>query len=126
MVYDTTGPMVILEHFITNPSLPLSVRWAGSDLLAQEIMPMCRHLNKVPVIGVLHKGVARILKRYGFRSPNTYTLTCSFPELDSHVDSKNPSTHPHRYSNHAPTEPAPPGDAEDDLGVYAQVLGGAG
>ncbi len=129
MVYDSTGPFLFFEHLITNETAPARMRWAAVSLMAEDMMSMCRHFGKVPQITVRHKGLVKILKRAGLQWPGAIVMTCGFERLETNDYQKLPyfaSQHPRSSSYSAATEPAPPGDPEDGLGVYAEVLGGAG
>lgn len=127
MVYDSTGPFLFFEHLITNETAPPRMRWAAVCLMAQDMMAMCRHMGKVPQITVRHKGLVKILKRAGLQWPGAIVMTCDFTRLEENDYQKLPyfaAQHPHCRSYPAPTEPAPPGDSVDGLGVYDAVLGG--
>ncbi len=128
MVYDSTGPFLFFEHLVTNETAPLRTRYAAVDLLAEESLRMCRMMGKVPQITVRYRGLQRILEKHGYVAPGAIVMTCHFGQLETH-DYEIPlptSKHPRRFPDSAATERAPAGDPEDDLGVYAQVLGGAG
>ncbi len=127
MVYDSTGPFLFFEHLITNPSMPSRTRWAAVNLMAEEMMVMCRHFGKVPQITVRHKGVKRILERAGLVWPGVGVMTCGFDQLETHDYQKLPyfaPQHPRRGSDSAPTDRPPAGDPANGVGVYAEVLGG--
>ncbi len=129
MVYDSTGPFLFFEHLITNPDVSPRARWAAVSSMAEEMMSMCRHFGKVPQVTVRHKGIKRILERVGLVWPGAGVMTCGFDQLETHDYQKLPyfaHQHSRSSSRAAPTEPSPPGDSEDGLGIYAEVLGGAG
>lgn len=128
MVYDTSGPFLFFEHLVTNPKVTPKRRWMAVDIMAGEMMTMCRHAGKLPQVIVKHRGIAQILKRYGLRETGAVSLTCEIKDLETH-DYEKPQFAAQcsgRFKDSAPTERAPAGDAADDLGVYAQVLGGVG
>lgn len=128
MVYDTSGPFLFFEHLVTNPAVSHRQRWMAVDMMAAEMLTMCRHAGKLPQVIVKHRGIAQILKRYGLRETGAVSLTCEIKDLDTH-DYEKPqfaAQHSGRFKDSAPTERAPAGDAEDDPGVYAEVLGGVG
>lgn len=127
MVYDSTGPFLFFEHLITNPDLPGRLRLAAVKLMAVQMIEMCRHFGKVPQITVRHKGIIRILESVGLVWPGAGVMTCSFEALerpDEQIAFPSPQRPGHRTDS-APTDRVPPGDPEDDSGVYAEVLGGA-
>jgi hypothetical protein len=126
MVYDSTGPFLFFEHLVTNETASLRDRWRAVSLMAGEMMTMCRHVGKLPQVAVKHWGIQRILERAGLQMPGAKMMTCAFYQLETNdyekpFDAAKPSR---RLSRAAPTEPSPPGDPEDDPGIYAQVLGG--
>lgn len=126
MVYDSTGPFLFFEHLVTNGTAPARNRWAAVSLMAEEMMSMCRHLGKVPQVAVRHKGIKRILKNAGLQDIGATVMTCGFNQLETNDYQKLPffaPQHSNRSSRAASTEPSPPGDTEDYLGVYASVLG---
>lgn len=126
MVYDSAGPFLFFEHLVTSESAPARVRWAAVYLMAQELVDMCRMLGKVPQVAVRHRGIKRILERVGLTTQGAIVMTCGFDALEKHdnEEQKSAPKHPRRFPDSAPTERAGPGDPEDDLGVYAEVLGG--
>lgn len=128
MVYDSTGPFLFFEHLITNETAPARMRWAAVTLMAEQMIAMCRMLGKVPQITVRHRGIKRILERVGLVAPGALVMTCSFDQLETHEYEKPLYTpeHPRRWPDSTLTERVPAGDAEEHLGVYASVLGGAG
>lgn len=128
MVYDTTGPFLFFEHLVTNPAFLPRTRWMAVDMMAGEMMTMCRHAGKLPQVIVRHRGILQILKRYGLRETGAVSLTCEIKDLETHEYEKPQFAPQHsgRFKDSAPTERAPAGDAEDDPGVYAEVLGGVG
>lgn len=129
MAYDSTGPFLFFEHLVTNPDLPARTRWAAVNLMAVEMLSMCRHLGKVPQVTVRHKGILKILERAGLKTQGAIVMTCGFDQLETNDNQEfpfPPSKHPRRFPDSALTERSPAGDSEDDLGVYASVLGGAG
>jgi hypothetical protein len=128
MVYDSTGPFLFFEHLITNETAPARTRWAAVSLMAEEMMSMCRHVGKVPQVTVRHTGIKKILKRAGLVSFGAEVMTCGFERLETNDYQKLPyfaPQHPYRSPDSTATEPAPPGDSADGLGIYAEVLGGA-
>ena len=125
-VYDTTGPFLFFEHLVTNPAVSPRLRYAASDLLIEEGMNMCRMFGKYPQVVVRHGGIKNLLKKHGFFHPGTILMTCDLSNLEKH-DYEKPiyaRATARRLSRSAPTEPSPPGDPEEHLGVYASVLGG--
>ena len=125
MVYDSTGPFLFFEHLLTDPEAPLRKRHHAVTLMAQELMHMCRHFGKVPQVSVRHRGIQRILERVGLQAPGATVMTCAFYHLETHEQkSIDAPSATRRLSRAAPTEPAPFGDPEEHLGVYASVLGG--
>jgi hypothetical protein len=131
MVYDSTGPFIFFEHLVTNETAPARVRWAAVYLLAQEMMHMCRMMGKVPQVTVQHKGIAKILRRVGLVAPGALVMTCGFDALESRDDRETQTYASTREpgcgrESSTATEPSPPGDSKDYLGVYAEVLGGRG
>jgi hypothetical protein len=127
MVYDSTGPFLFFEHLVTNETASLRQRYHAADILVGECVRMCRLMGKVPMVQVRHKGIKRILEKHGLVAPGAFFMTCHFSNLETHDNEESLATtkHPRRLKDSAPTERAPLGDPEDDLGVYAQVLGGA-
>lgn len=127
MAYDTSGPFLFFEHLVTNETAPLRKRWEAVSMMATEMVSMCRHQGKVPQIAVRHRGVEKILERVGLQRPGAYMMTCAFHHLETNDYEKplDAFKHSRRISRAAPTERVPAGNPEDDLGVYAQVLGGA-
>ncbi len=128
MAYDTTGAFVVFEHLVTNETASLKTRYKAADKLVGECVRMCRLMGKVPFVIVRHKGIQRILEKHGLVAPGAFFMTCHMSNLETHdyEISLPTSKHPRRFPDSAPTERAAAGDPEDDLGVYAQVLGGAG
>lgn len=128
MVYDSTGPFLFFEHLVTNETATHRQRWAAVDLMASEVLVMCRHAGKLPQIIVRHKGIAKILRRHGLRPTGAESFTCTINNLETH-DYEKPQFAA-QYSRcipySAPTEPVPAGHPEEHPGVYASVLGGAG
>lgn len=125
MVYDTTGPFLFFEHLVTNPEAPLKLRFRAVNLLVEECLSMCRHLGKLPQVMVQHAGIKRILEKHGLVAPGAFCMTCHFANLETN-DQQEPLTttkYPRRLKDSAPTERAPEGHPDDDLGVYHQVLG---
>lgn len=128
MVYDSTGPFLFFEHLVTNETASLKDRYRAADLLVGECVRMCRLMGKVPMVQVRHKGIKRLLEKHGLVAPGAFFMTCHFGNLETHdyEVSLSARKHPRRVPDSAPTERSPPGDPEDDLGVYAQVSGGTG
>lgn len=125
MVYDSTGPFLFFEHLLTNETASLRKRHAAVNLMAQELMSMCRHFGKVPQVSVRHRGIRKILERVGLQAPGATVMTCAFYHLETHEQKSFDATSAtRRLSRSAPTEPAPFGDPEEHLGIYASVLGG--
>lgn len=138
MVYDSTGPFLFFEHLVTNETASYKTRHRAVSLMADELMNMCRLMGKVPQVAVKHRGVQRILERVGLRLPGSVMMTCEFTQLEKNDyeisngrDLGNPTRSlldapqpPGGFQSAAPTERAPRGDAEEHLGIYAQVLGG--
>jgi hypothetical protein len=128
LAYDTSGPFLVFEHLVTNETASLRQRYQAADILVGECVRMCRLMGKFPMVQVRHKGIKRILEKHGLVAPGAFFMTCNFSNLETH-DYEIPWTspkHSRRIKDSAPTERAPAGDPEDDLGVYAQVSGGAG
>lgn len=127
MAYDTTGPFILFEHLVTNETASLKTRYRASDMLVGECVRLCRLMNKIPFVTVRHAGVKKILEKHGLVAPGAYMMTCHYSNLETHdYEIPLPTTkYPRRFPDSAATERSPAGDSEDDLGVYAQVLGGA-
>lgn len=124
-VYDTTGPFLFFEHLVTNPDVSPRVRYAAAYLLIEEGMNMCRMFGKYPQVVVRHVGIKNLLKRHGFFHPGTILMTCELSNLEKHDEEP---LYARKFARRVPcatpTEPSPPGDPEEHLGVYASVLGG--
>ena len=84
MVYDSAGPFLHFQHLVTNETAPLKTRWAAVDLMAGEILTLCRHMNKLPMVLVSHKGIARILKRHGLQDSKATNFSCHYSQLEKH------------------------------------------
>jgi hypothetical protein len=82
MVYDTSGPFLFFEHLVTNETAPLRVRWEGVDLMASEIRAMCRMVGKLPFLLIRHRGIERIIRRYGLQSTGAVAFSCAFSDLE--------------------------------------------
>jgi hypothetical protein len=114
MAYDTTGPFIFFQHLVTNPLAPIRARWAAVDLMAGEILGMCRMLNKLPEITVSSRGIAKILRRHGLQNTQAVLYSCAYQDLEEHDE---PSPTPQYQSR--PTHPpragkAPHRDTEDN------------
>lgn len=109
MVYDTSGPFLFFEHLVTNETASLRQRHKAVEMMAGEMVSMCRHLAKVPMVLVRHQGLKRILKRYGLNSPGAEVMTCPFYALEKHDYEEVPRSHP-EFPDAArdPTDRAPP------------------
>lgn len=96
MVYDSSGPFLHFQHLVTNETAPLKTRWAAVDLMASEILVLCRHLNKLPMVLVSHKGIARILRRHGLQDSRATNYSCHYSQLEKHdyESQKEPLTSP--------------------------------
>jgi hypothetical protein len=125
-VYDTTGPFMFFEHLVTNETASPRQRYEAVDLLIAEGLTMCRIFGKLPQVVVRHHGIKNLLRKHGFEMPGAFLMSCPLSNVEkSHVPVTSPK--PARsWSRAAPTIPSPPGDPEDDSGVYAEVLGGGG
>lgn len=84
MVYDSSGPFLHFQHLVTNETAPLKTRWAAVDLMASEILTLCRHMNKLPMVLVSHKGIAKILKRHGLQDSKATNFSCHYSQLEKH------------------------------------------
>lgn len=82
LVYDTTGPFVFFEHYVTNPACSLRERYVAGDLVAQEILNVCRTMSKLPQMGIRHKGIRRALEKHGLKSTGAVMMTCRVEDLD--------------------------------------------
>lgn len=101
MVYDSAGPFLHFQHLVTNPKAPIKLRWAAVDLMASEILTLCRHMNKLPMVLVSHKGIAKILKRHGLQDSLATNFSCHYSQLEKH-DYEVPQAVPFE----PPTQPA--------------------
>jgi hypothetical protein len=126
MVYDSSGMFLFFEHLLTNETASLRQRYEAVDLLVGECIHMCRIFGKIPQVVVRHNGIKRILEKHGLFGYSAQVMTCSFGNLEKHEKPFAARKHSRRRKDSAPTERAPAGDAEEHLGVYASVLGGAG
>ena len=100
MAYDTSGPFLFFEHLVTDPSAPLSLRWAAVDLMASEVLTVCRVLSKLPQVVVSSRGIAKILRRHGLQSTHAVVYSCPFISLEKHDENPLPAAqHPDRVSN---------------------------
>ena len=84
MVYDSSGPFLHFQHLVTNETAPLRTRWAAVDLMAGEILTLCRHMNKLPMILVSSKGIARLLRRHGLQDSKATNYSCHYSQLEKH------------------------------------------
>lgn len=84
MAYDTSGPFIFFEHLVTNETAPARMRWNAVEMMAGEILPMCRMVGKLPQVLVRHKGIERILKRHGLQSTTAVAFSCPFSNLEKH------------------------------------------
>ena len=111
MAYDTTGPFIFFEHLVTNETAPPKQRWAAVDMIAGEVLTVCRVMGKLPQMLIRHKGVERIIRRHGLQSTHAVAWSCAFQDLEKH-DYEIPltSTEPaRRFSDSAATLRPPPG-----------------
>lgn len=106
MVYDTAGPFVFFEHYVTNQTATLRQRYRASDLVAQEVVNVSRALGKLPQVIIKHKGIQRFLERYGLRVTGAYSMTCTLKDLEKHEQTD--PTAPHHANRRQSS--APPGD----------------
>lgn len=113
MAYDTSGAFVVFEHLVTNETAPLRMRWAAVDLMAGEILAMCRVLNKLPMILVRSRGIASILKRHGLQSTGAVSYGCAYSQLEKHDEPLTASQRPYRFAYHE-TARIPPDRVPED------------
>jgi hypothetical protein len=123
-VYDTTGPFMFFEHLVTNETATARQRYQAVDMLIADGLTMCRIFGKLPQVMVRHRGIDSLLRKHGFQRDHAYAMTCALSNVEKHHVPVFASKPAHPWSRAAATIPAPQGDPEDDLGVYAEVLGG--
>ncbi len=99
MVYDTTGPFLFFQHLVTNETAPLRMRWGAVDLMAGEIISMCRMMGKLPNLIVSSSGIARILERHGLQSTHAVSYSCAYSELEKHENPSITPEPPDRFQN---------------------------
>lgn len=67
VIYPAEG-LVVAEHLVTNPDIPMWERHQGVVEMAKAFRVYATVANKVPMIMVRHRGLARALMRAGFKS----------------------------------------------------------
>ena len=111
MAYDTTGPFVFFEHLVTNETAHPRLRWAAVDMIAGEVLNVCRLMGKMPQMLIRHKGIERIIKKHGLQSTKAVAWSCAFQNLEKH-DYEIPlsaSESTRRFTDSTPTLRPPPG-----------------
>lgn len=84
-------PFLLAESLIVNPSLPMKVRHQAAEFMAEAFVSMAATGGYYALAFPRSKGLAAILRKYGFQNSGVPMYTAAFPAVQLTAEKKPPA-----------------------------------